>query len=262
MPSPTSRLAARAAARLPARIERELQRLRSLATAAPTIGLPRARRVLVLAPHPDDETLVCGGTAALLAAAGADVRVVVATDGDAATVDLPRAEVGRRRRAEVAAACDALGLPAPVRLGLRDGDLAGQRDVLAGELAAHLADHRPELVLLPWFGDGHRDHRALNVALADAAGRHTAAGARVWGGEAWTPAPISRLVDVSDAAGRLRAAAAAHVTAAHAFDLDAMLALKRYRSVHGLRGRGLAEGFLAADLATYAAWVRDDGGAT
>lgn len=254
------RLAARAASRLPERLEHELRRARSHVGPGPTIGLPTGRRALVIAPHPDDETLVCGGTTAALARAGVDVRVVVATDGEAAAIGLGRDDVARRRRAEVVAACHALGVPAPVRLGLPDGALAGALDTLARELAAHLADHRPDLILLPWFGDDHRDHRAVNDALALAATMGPLERATVLGGETWTPAPLTRLVDVTAVESQLRAAVAAHETAARSFDLDAMVALKRYRSVHGLGGRGLAEGFLAADLDTYVGLVRSDGG--
>ena len=62
--------------------------LRALAFAVLLLAGPSARaaeplllggdeRILVLAPHPDDETLGCGGTAARLAAAGAMVHIVI-----------------------------------------------------------------------------------------------------------------------------------------------------------------------------------------
>lgn len=242
------RLVARVAERLPPDLERPLLQLRSLPPGRPTIGLPRARRALVLAPHPDDETLACGGTIAALAAAGCAVRVLVVTDGEGTKVDLAPDDVRRRRRAEVATACEALGVGPPILLGFPDGDVARRTVPLAREVAAQLTSFEPDVVLLPWFGDGHADHAAVNHALADA---DTAAEPLVLGGETWTPAPITRLVDVTGSEGALRAAVAAHATAAVSFDLEAMLGLKRYRSVHGLRGRGLAEGFLAAPLPDY-----------
>lgn len=251
------RLVARTVDRLPPAAEHALLRLRSLAGEVPTIGLPAARRALVLAPHPDDETLACGGTVAALARTGTDVRVVVVTDGDGAKVDLPAAEVARRRRREVADACRALGVPAPVLLGLPDGGVTARVAAVADEVAGHLAAHDPDVVLLPWFGDGHPDHHGVNLALARAAGPGDAS-RLVLGGETWTPAPVTRLVEVTADEPALRAAVAAHATAARSFDLDAMVALKRYRSVHGLRGRGLAEGFLAAPLARYVGLVDRD----
>jgi LmbE family N-acetylglucosaminyl deacetylase len=259
MPSTRSRIVARATDRLPLAVERALLRARSLASDRPTIGLPPARRALVLAPHPDDETLACGGTMALLARRSCDVRVLVVTDGDAAKVALATDEVRRRRRAEVTAACAALGVAPPVLLGFPDGRIGARVGAVAAEIAAHLADHAPDLVLLPWFGDGHPDHRAVNDALATAAARHGGPAPLVLGGETWTPAPVTRVVEVTDVEAQLRRAVAAHATAACSFDLEAMLALKRYRSIHGLRGRGLAEAFLALPLPRYAELVRHDG---
>ena len=49
--------------------------------AASALPVPHARSVLVLAPHPDDETIGCGGCAALYAQAGIPVRALVMTDG-------------------------------------------------------------------------------------------------------------------------------------------------------------------------------------
>ena len=248
------RFVARVAQRLPPGTEQVLLQLRSLAAGSPTIGLPPARRALVLAPHPDDETLACGGTVAALVASGCDVRVVVVTDGDAAKVDLAPDELRLRRRAEASSACDALGPGPPIFLGFPDGDVAAQVTPLAREIAAQLTSFAPDVVLLPWFGDDHPDHVAVNHALVDAA---TTVEPLVLAGETWTPAPITRLVDVTAHGTALRAAVAAHVTASASFDLEAMLGLKRYRTVHGLRGRGLAEGFLGASLPDYRTLVEE-----
>lgn len=254
-----TRITARAADRVSPRVEAQLLRLRATVGDGPRIGLPSARRVLILAPHPDDETLACGGAAALHARAGADVRLVVVTDGDAARVDLPRDALARRRREEVSAAAADLGLPPPLFLGLPDGDLGGVVDDLGRELGAHLAEFEPDQVLLPWFGDEHADHRAVNHALALAS---PATAPLIMGGETWTPVPANRIVDVTDVIEDIQAAAARHRTAARSFDLDAMLALKRYRTVHGLRGRGWAEGYLALPWEEFTNRVRADQGAS
>lgn len=247
------RLTARLADRLPEPAVQGLLAAASAVTSGPTIELPSADRVLVLAPHPDDETLVCGGTIARLASEGAHVQVVVVTDGTASRVDLEEGELRRRRRDEARTACDALGVPPPLFHGFPDGGLEGLVDEVGREVASHLRDLEPDVVFLPWFGDGHPDHRAVNDALRAAA---PDARIRIYGGETWTPAPITRLVDITGTIGRKRAAVGAHATAAAAFDLEAMLALNRYRSVNGLRGRGHAEGFVAAHADRYLTWMR------
>jgi LmbE family N-acetylglucosaminyl deacetylase len=223
----------------------------SLAGDGPLVGLPSLRRVLVLAPHPDDETIGAGGTLARLAAAGATVEVVVLTDGEATPgTGLEVAEAGRRRRQEAARACVHLGLAPPKFGGHPDGGLAQRQAELAGELGALVPDLAPQAVFLPWFGDGHPDHRAVSAALA-----RTGLPDRVdvWAYETWAPLPANRVVDITPVVDLKRRALAAHVTAGAAFDLDAMIGLNRYRSVHGLAGRGWAEAFLVAPAPRYLA---------
>jgi LmbE family N-acetylglucosaminyl deacetylase len=129
------------------------------------------RRVVVIAAHPDDETLGVGGCLQALHAAGASVSVVVATDGEAAypALDPPaRRDLARVRRAELGAALRAQGL-ADVSvhwLGLPDSGLAGCARQLRDALTPLLAD--ADAYLAPWTGDPHPDHRAAGFAAAEA----------------------------------------------------------------------------------------------
>lgn len=255
--------------RIPPPVERLVSRVRPVLTPAalatahsvasilgpgPVVGTPAFRRVLVLAPHPDDETIGAGGTLAILAAAGAAVTAVILTDGERTRgTGLISQSIGRRRTSEAAEACRRLGLPHPRFLGLPDGSLEGVLPELSRRVAAVIAETSPNAVFLPWFGDGHGDHRAVTAALAAAA---PASGLMVWGYEVWSPLPANRLVDITAAIDRKRQALSVHVTAARAFDLDAMLGLNRYRSVHGLAGQGYAEAFLVAEVSRYLVLAR------
>jgi len=206
------------------------------------VGLPHFARVLVLAPHPDDESLACGGTLALLSDGGARITVVAATDGEASlSAGVPAGELAHRRRAELRAAASLLGITDVRFLGHPDTGLHAVRGALAAQLADLLTTLRPEVVMLPWAGDDPGDHAALNLALADGG---VPADVEIWGAEVWTPLPLNRLVDISAVLDRKRAAIAAHTTAHGAFELDALLGLNRYRSIAGLRGHGHAEAFL------------------
>ena len=246
---PLARLLARSKPLVPDAAWPLLLTLRSVSGDGPLVGLPSYRRVLALAAHPDDESSGCAGTLALLADAGAQVTVVFATDGEAtigAATD--PAETGRRRAAEARQACRLLGVTDVRFLRHPDRGLSALAAEIGAELAALLAELRPEVLLLPWFLDGHPDHQALSAALAYAG---PLAEMEVWGYETWTPLPANRIVDVTPVIELRRAALAAHATAQLAFDVGAMEGLARWRSVHGLMGRGYAEAFLAAPAADY-----------
>lgn len=119
---------------------------------------------MVVAPHPDDETLGAGGTSALHVAAGDDVTFVVVTDGGASRAGgLPRDEMVRRRKQELEAAAAVLGVRQLVWLGLREGGWAEADAEQA--LRPLLAD--AEVVYAPSCVDYHPEH----VAVARLAGR-------------------------------------------------------------------------------------------
>jgi len=247
---PLARLVARAKPRIPAALWPTLLALRSLPGDGPVIGLPEARRVLVLVAHPDDEAIACAGTIALLSDAGAAVTIVAATDGEATTgspFDL--AETGRRRWAELGRSAAALGAEVE-GLRLPDGHLHEHRSAIADGIADALQRLAPDLVLAPWLGDGHRDHRAVAFALADAL-RRAGGELQVWGYETWAAVPHNRLVPIDAVLDRKQAAIDAHETARLAFDIGAGLGLSRWRSIHGLLGEGHAEAFLGADRDGY-----------
>lgn len=218
----------------------------------PTTGLPSASNVLVLAAHPDDESLGCGGTMALLADRGTEVSVVFATDGEALLVGGGGGDLAAQRRAEATEACRILGSSVPSFLGFPDRGLSGVVDRLASALQPVLAEHSPDLVMVPWFADGNDDHHALNVALAAAS---VPAGVGIWGFEIWSPLIANHLVDISDALERKRLALKAHA-ADVLMDLDAITGLNRYRAEMGRLEGKHAEAFLRAPAEQYFELVR------
>nr|WP_205480211.1 PIG-L deacetylase family protein [Sphingomonas arenae] len=120
------------------------------------------RRVVVVAPHPDDEVLGCGGTIARLADEGVDVHVVIVTRGeppafDAAFVVQVRREAAEAHRRLGVGQSHFVDLPA-ARL-----DTVGQAEVNA-RLAAVLDKIGPDTLFLPFFGDIHRDHQVAFTA--------------------------------------------------------------------------------------------------
>lgn len=134
-------------------------------------------RALAVYAHPDDPEVSCGGTLARWAAAGTEVRVVIACLGEKGTSD-PQADtsaLAARRAEEVDAAAAALGLAGVDLLGHLDGELDSVTGLRA-ELVALVRAHQPDTVVCPdptaiFFGDGyvsHVDHRAIGWATLDA----------------------------------------------------------------------------------------------
>ena len=128
------------------------------------------RSCLVVAPHPDDETLGCGATIARKRAAGTDVTVVVVADGRYAqrrsSIVTP-AQLAEIRAAELVAACRALGVADAdiVQLGHEDTCVDGVVDDVAATLHELIARQRPQEILVCSGLDHHPDHRAVNRAV-------------------------------------------------------------------------------------------------
>ena len=134
---------------------------------------PRARSLLVIAPHPDDETIGCGGLIRDTLARGGRVAVLIVTDGAAShrhSASHPPATLAARRRRETRAAVMALGLDAGGlrMLALPDGGLDTLSRAGTASLARTFARYRSvDLVALPDPGDAHPDHRhTATAALA------------------------------------------------------------------------------------------------
>lgn len=146
--------------------------------ALPSVSLaelaPASARVVIVAPHPDDEVLACGGMLSLLARAGRRVLVVAVTDGEAShpgSSRWPPPLLARRRREERELGLERLGLSAPqstlVALGLPDGGVARSHEALVSALSDHIAPG--DAVFATWRLDGHPDHEATGRAAAAAA---------------------------------------------------------------------------------------------
>ncbi len=156
--------------------------------------ITRGGGVVVVAPHPDDESLGCGGLIAEAVAQGVAVRLIVVSDGvgsHAGSKLYPPLRLRALREAETIAAADALGLDAGCVTFLRLPDTAvptsgpeAERARAAIVAAAH--DCAAGAVCVTWRHDPHCDHAAA-AALVD--GTREALGATaifaypIWG---WT----------------------------------------------------------------------------
>jgi len=137
-------------------------------TRAAPLDLADIRRLVVVAAHPDDETLGAGGLISRAARSGIDVTVVVASLGEASHPRSPTHDAARLaqiRRVEATAAIAELDPAAEVRLlGLPDGLLSEHIETITDAVAEVTGPGA--LLVTPWTGDGHPDHTACGHAVA------------------------------------------------------------------------------------------------
>ncbi len=131
--------------------------------------------VLAVFAHPDDESLVCGGTLARCADAGARVSLVCTTAGAAGSNRTMTARaIADLRRAELQDAAHRLGIESVTVLDHEDGNLRSvSPGILCRDVLTAIADARPDLVIT--FGaDGlywHPDHIVVHEAVTEAVSR-------------------------------------------------------------------------------------------
>ena len=130
-------------------------------------------RVLVLAPHPDDEVFGCGGAIMRHVDAGDLLQIVILSDGEYRANTAQQAAYGELRREESSKAAITLGYGTPEFWGIPDrGVEYGERLVrrIEGAIEALGAN----LVYAPSIYEMHPDHRALGMAALEAVRRHAA----------------------------------------------------------------------------------------
>ena len=205
----------------------------------------RGERLLVLAPHPDDEVIGCGGLVAQHLRERRAVRVVVATDG-------AQAGAAEAREAESQRGVALLGDGAELHfLRLPDRSLG---DDAASALREHLLAFRPDLILVPSAIEIHPDHFALARVFCELIqGDETLfadlAVARVAFYEVGQPLRPNAIVDISDVAEAKYAAIAEHRSQLAFRDYVAYArGLNAYRAMTLPAKTKFAEGYFVIDL--------------
>lgn len=130
--------------------------------------LPAARKVLVLAPHPDDEIFGCGGAIALYARQAVPVHVHILTDGAGYAQQAQRAQIRATRQEESRLALARLGSGIHCEFGPYQDRALLQESSLIAHMVALLEQHAPELVIAPSPWEIHPDHQACARAAAAA----------------------------------------------------------------------------------------------
>lgn len=136
-----------------------------------TEGLARdLGRVMIIAPHPDDESLGCGGLITLLRAQNAEVSVLFLTNGEAShpnSKKFPAKKLGALRKAEAINAGKIMGVGKDLLyfLDAGDGHLSAyleKGDSLIKKLKEIFQQNWPDTLFVPWRRDHHIDHVATS----------------------------------------------------------------------------------------------------
>lgn len=226
------------------------------------VGMPAAKRVLVLAPHMDDEVIGCGGAICQHVRGGAEVQVIFLTDGRLGSRELLNLSGRQRRQREMAVAAtrrqeaecalDVLGVQHRAYWDAAEMQLESD-PALPGKLAQALQSFHPDLVYLPFFLEEHADHRAVSLILAQAV-RQGAYNFDCMGYEVWTTLFPNYLIEISDVLETKKRALAEYKSQlADSHYMHTALALCAYRSSALLDTGGYAEAFFAASVKDYLA---------
>lgn len=188
-----------------------------------------AQRVLVFAPHPDDEVFGCGGAIMRHVGQGIPVRVVVVTDGGYGASDEDRDAYVVRRQQESIDAAGVMGYGAPEFWNLQDRGLVyGEK--LVGLICEAIEETAADLVYAPSMFEMHPDHRMLAMAVVEAV-RRVGAGMRLALYEVGMPLRPNLLLDISGLMERKQRAMACFTSqnAMQRYD-ETIAALNRYRT--------------------------------
>ena len=172
----------------PEQIWNSAPQLAQIPPISPSSLVPPGARVVIIAPHPGDEVLACGGLLQLLSTLEHPLQLISITDGSASHPGSTHWSVERLsvvRPQESAQALHRLGVPLHslkwLRAGFTDSQVAAREEQLSAFIQRHLKP--TDVVFTTWREDGHCDHEAVGRASAKAA---QAVGATLYELPVWT----------------------------------------------------------------------------
>lgn len=141
---------------------------------------PKNGRVLVLAPHPDDEVFGCGGVLARHCLQKNKVKIVYLTGN-------------KKRKKEARVATQILGINDLTFFNFKDGGLtAGKKETAV--IKKIINKYKPDIIYAPYFLDTHPDHQTAAKILAQALAGSPSI--EVWQYEVWTPLLANRIIKI------------------------------------------------------------------
>ncbi|HJW30878.1 MAG TPA: PIG-L family deacetylase [Saprospiraceae bacterium] len=206
------------------------------------IDKPEGSKVLVLAPHPGDDILGCGGTIILHRQLGHSVDILYLTNGEKGVPGANPNKAGELRKSEALKAAMHLGMDEKNLhfMHLPDGDLINHSGSNY-EFRQILEHANPQVIYLPSFVEKHRDLYATNVLLKN----NLIQGCDIAAYEIWTPHIPNRLVNISPVIEQKRMAMSEHASQLKELAyLEASIGLNRFRAGMYSVGIQYAEAFI------------------
>jgi LmbE family N-acetylglucosaminyl deacetylase len=220
---------------------------------------PVGQRLLVLSPHPDDESIGCGGLL-LLHKGKADIHLVNVFNGDGGGAlqegewrDEPgyKNSLVETRKQELDRVAAKLGAASVTRFELSDcSGVAGAKEKEA--LRALIYKVRPDVVLLPWFLDSQPQHQATNLLFAKASAGYDCC---VLAFDVWSILPPNSVIDITPVLDEKLDLIREYSSQLRRFDyVSYALGVSRVRAFHhpvNSRRNGAVEGYLALPSGDY-----------
>ncbi len=206
-------------------------------------------KVLIIAPHPDDESIGCGGTLCLHGGRGDPMAVVYLTSGELGLKHLPRERAWLTREREAEKAARMLGVARCFYLRLPDWFVGENIAQATKKLCPLLKRLKPGLIYLPHGNEWHPDHQAALPVVRSALRAARIPGPQLRAYEVWTPlAGYDHVEDISAVMSLKLRALRAHRSQLKEFDYArAVTGLNQFRGELAARCR-YAEVFQSIDL--------------
>lgn len=141
-------------------------------------------RVLVIAPHPDDDAIGCGGSIVQHVRRGDTVHIVYVTSGEHGSPVYEPSELAKIREDEATKGAQILGAQQTSFLRQPDGNVGYSID-LVNHFIQLIRTEKPDVLYLPHSADGHKDHQQTFQIVMEAVGRAQGNSFPEWGGKAW-----------------------------------------------------------------------------
>jgi LmbE family N-acetylglucosaminyl deacetylase len=228
-----------------------------------TFDVSNNPRVLVLAPHPDDDVIGCGGTLAKCAQLGSHVKVVFMTDGRYGNSNIPMKALINLRKMEAKAALKVVGIEDAVFLDIPDMGLRCTRENVQ-KILRIVKEFQPTAIFVPSLWEVPPDHLTTAKIAAHVARKLDMDVDwycyEVWCPVASTPRYSLVLVDITNEMELKKQAIAEHKSQVALNDYPTKIAgLNAYRSMYASKGVDYCEAFVLFDRPGFVEHARSFG---